>query len=95
MSNEEKLLKQINEKLDTLIILNAVNLSANKEFDNPTKVRLLSLARFTSEEIGKMIGLRGDYIRHIRSKLDKEKSGKKKTITQLSVKKEAEQGGEK
>jgi hypothetical protein len=87
MNNKEKLLIQINKKLDTLIILNVVNLSASKELDNSTKVRLLSLARFTSEEIGKMIGLRADSVRRIRSKPDKEKSGKKKVNTQLPLKK--------
>jgi transcription antitermination factor NusA-like protein len=75
MSDPEstKLLKQIDKKLGVLITLNAVNLSTSKELDNPTKVRLLSLAGFTSDEIGKMIGVRGDTVRHIRSEAGRKK----------------------
>jgi hypothetical protein len=75
MSNfqNEKWLKLIDEKLGVLITLNAVSLSASKELDNPTKVRLLSLAGFTSDEIGKMIGVHADTVRHIRSKAGRKK----------------------
>jgi DNA-directed RNA polymerase specialized sigma24 family protein len=66
-TNGGKWLKQIDEKLAVLITLNAVSLSASNELDNSTKVRLLSLAGFTSDEIGKMIGVRADTVRHIRS----------------------------
>lgn len=78
-ANHVKLLKQIDEKLGVLITLNAVNLSASKELDNPTKVRLLSLVGFTSNEIGKMIGVRGQSVRRIRSK-DKEKKPSKSSV---------------
>ena len=75
MSDPEsiKLLKQIDAKLGVLITLNAVNLSTSRELDNPTKIRLVSLADFTSDEIGKMIGVRGDTVRHIRSEADRKK----------------------
>lgn len=72
-ASNDKWLEQINEKLRVLITLNAVSLSANKELDNPTKVRLLSLAGFTSDEIGSMIGIRADTVRHIRSESSQKK----------------------
>lgn len=76
-TDQSKLMKQMLEKLDALITLNAVSLSANKDLDNPTKIRLLSLANFTSEEIGNMIGMRADSVRRIRSEMDKKKNSKK------------------
>jgi hypothetical protein len=71
--DSRKWLKQIDEKLGLLITLNAVSLSASKDLDNPTKVRLLSLAGFTSDEIGGMIGVRADTVRHIRSEASRKK----------------------
>ena len=71
---DEVWLRRIDEKLGILIMLNATNLSANKDLDNPAKIRLLSLAGFTSEEIGKMIGVRGDTVRHIRSESSRKKA---------------------
>jgi hypothetical protein len=94
MSDEEdgKLLKQIDEKLGMLISLNAVSLSANKELDNPTKVRLLSLAGFTSDEIGEMIGVRADTVRHIRSEAGQKKATRKELDRKSS--KDTSKGGE-
>jgi hypothetical protein len=69
----ERLLEMVNDKLDVLITLNAVSMSANQELDNPTKVRLLYLAKFMSKEIGSMLGIRADSVRRIRGKWRGEK----------------------
>jgi len=89
----EKLLEMVNDKLDVLITLNAVSLSANKELDNPTKVRLLSLAKFTSKEIGDMLGIRADSVRHIRRK-SRGKKLKKRAAPPKPAKNHTRQGAE-
>jgi len=92
--NEVELLKQIDEKLSILITLNAVNLSANKDLDSTTKVRLLSLAKFTSEEIGEMLGIRADSVRHIRSKARKRGAQKVKVAGQQSSREKTNHEGD-
>jgi len=70
-SKGEQLLSDINKKLEVLVTLFAANLSANKSIDNPQKIRLLTIAGFTSEEIGEIIGIRAESVRRIRSKTEK------------------------
>lgn len=69
--DDTKLLNLIASKLDTLIILQAANLASDKDIDSETKIDLLTKAGFSSEEIGNLLGLRGDSIRRIRSRTNK------------------------
>lgn len=89
--DREELLKEINEKPGVLVTLNAVNLSAAKELENETKVRLLSLAGFTSNQIGTMTRVRGDSVRRIRLKAKRKKPSKRKATAETES---ATKGGE-
>ena len=70
-SKEEKLLSEISKKLSTIIKLSAASIAANKELENPRKTLLLSRAGFNSKEIGDLLGIRADSVRHLRSKAKK------------------------
>jgi len=63
-----RLLVQVNQKLDKLILLSAVDLANNKEMDQKTKVALLTKAGFTSHEIGIILQLRAESVRRLRSR---------------------------
>ena len=65
---ELQILKDISEKLNTLVLLSAASIAASTEFANEDKVRLLSKAGFKSHEIGTFLGMRAESVRRIRSK---------------------------
>jgi len=70
-----KLLREISKKLESLITLSAVNLAYNKDLNNAQKSKILSIAGFTSKEIGNLLGIRGDSVRHILSEMRAKKQG--------------------
>lgn len=63
----ERVLSEMNGKLDTLIALTAATIAVSKDLSTPQKVEALTKAGFTSDAIGKVLDLRPDYVRHIRS----------------------------
>ena len=73
--NEQKLLSEINEKLGILIVLTAMNISTNKEIDTSQKVKMLTKAGLTSTEIGEILGIHPDTVRHLRSEKKKKERG--------------------
>jgi DNA-directed RNA polymerase specialized sigma24 family protein len=66
--NNNRILAEINQKLSVLILLNALNLTAQKDIDQKRKVVLLSKAGYTSQEIGDMLHMRAESVRRLRSR---------------------------